>query len=78
MVVHEYIERAVQELFEPFSPDTLPGPYQDAYLSEETEGGKLGRLRMYGEIHSLSRTQPNSRLRRKESLLRTAKVNLHY
>jgi hypothetical protein len=57
MVVHEYIERPVQELFEPFSPVTLPGPYQAAYLSDETEGGKLGRLRLYGEIHSLSRGQ---------------------
>ena len=57
MVEPEYIERAVADLFEPFSPETLPGPYQDAYLSEDTEGGRLGRLRMYGEIHSLSRTQ---------------------
>ena len=57
MVVHEYIERPVQELLEPFSPVTLPGPYQAAYLSDETEGGKLGRLRLYGEIHSLSREQ---------------------
>ena len=57
MVVYEYVERAVADLFEPFSLETLPELYHEAYQAETTDGGKLGRLRMYGEIHSLSETQ---------------------
>ena len=57
MVVYEYVERAVADLFEPFSLETLPELYHEAYQAETTDGGRLGRLRMYGEIHSLSETQ---------------------
>ena len=45
------------DLFEPFMAATLPAAYVDEYEEEPDELVRQTRLRLYGEIHSLSREQ---------------------
>ena len=57
MVLYEYIERPLAELFEPFTAENLPAAYSAEYADEPDENTRQARLRLYGEIHSLSREQ---------------------
>ena len=57
MTIYAYAERPMGDLFEPFTPDTLPAAYVDKYAAEPDELVRQTRLRFYGEIHSLSREQ---------------------
>ena len=58
MVLYAYIERLLAELFEPFTAENLPAVYAAEYAAEDQdENTRQGRLRLYGEIHSLSREQ---------------------
>ena len=57
MTVYAYAERPMGDLFEPFTPDTLPAVYAGEYAAEPDELVRQTRLRLYGEIHSLSREQ---------------------
>ena len=57
MTIYAYAERPMGDLFEPFTPDTLPAVYVDEYAAEPDELLRQARLRFYGEIHSLSREQ---------------------
>ena len=55
MTIYAYAERPLGDLFEPFTTDTLPAVYADEYAAEPDELVRQARLRLYGEIHSLSR-----------------------
>jgi hypothetical protein len=57
IVLYAYIERPLVELFKPFTAENLPAAYAAEYVDEPDENTRQGRLRLYGEIHSLSREQ---------------------
>ena len=57
MVLYTYIERPLAELFKPFTAENLPAAYAAKYADEPDENTRQARLRLYGEIHSLSREQ---------------------
>ena len=57
MVLYAYIERLLAELFKPFTAENLPAAYAAEYVDEPDENTRQACLRLYGEIHSLSREQ---------------------